>query len=127
MAERSQHTWREIHKAYQCKFCPAIYPASGPCPGPREAAPKTTPKPSLPTHEITTAQRKVIGFIQDNLGIEFHGASMSDARDWISKHIAESKAARRHRGGKMDSPKDHDDLREDGFDPGMLGGLGGLF
>lgn len=28
-----RHEWVPIHKAYQCKFCPAIYPDGEPCRG----------------------------------------------------------------------------------------------
>lgn len=37
----AQHSWKQIHKAYQCRHCPAIYPAPGPCPGPKPVTVKT--------------------------------------------------------------------------------------
>lgn len=46
---------------------------------------------------VTPAQRKVIVYIEENLGISFEGYTMHEARQWISTHMEESKKVTQER------------------------------
>jgi hypothetical protein len=43
----------------------------------------------------TENQIRVIGYIEQNLNLKFQGATITDAQEFISIHIEESKAARK--------------------------------
>jgi len=54
----------------------------------------------------TVKQLQTIGYIEDNLGIEFDGATKEEARDWIMKHMDESKQVRAGIKPKPETPEE---------------------